>query len=133
MRFLPAAIVAVLAATVATAQHVSQRDNDRALIDGTLLGKAATAEMWQGDPKAGYAALGQWSYPVTPKGCTTPQHVVERRGAVGNVQVRNLIAPERGIAIVAFAASTVPDFGEPWQGKGLTWELLSAALCPVAP
>ena len=56
----------------------------------------------------------------------------ERLGAVGNVQVRNLIAPERGIALVAFAASTVPDFGEPWQGKGLTWELLSAALCPAS-
>lgn len=102
---------------------------DRALIDNTLLGKAATAEMWKGDPKASYSALGQWSYPVKLKGCATPQHVVERRGAVGNVQVRNLIAPERGIAIVAFAASTVPDFGEPWQGKGLTYELLSAALC----
>ena len=104
---------------------------DRALIDGKLLGKAATAEMWKGDPKLGYAALGVWSYPVKLKGCTTPQHVVERRGQVGNVQVRNLIAPERGIAIVAFAASTVPDFGEPWQGKGLTYDLLSAALCPA--
>ena len=102
---------------------------DRALIDNRLLGKAATAEMWKGDPKASYSALGQWSYPVKLKGCATAQQVVERRGAVGNVQVRNLIAPERGIAIVAFAASTVPDFGEPWQGKGLTYELLSAALC----
>lgn len=105
---------------------------DRALIDNTLLGKAATAEMWKGDPKLGYAALGQWSYPVKLKGCATAQQVVERRGQVGNVQVRNLIAPERGIAVVAFAASTVPDFGEPWQGKGLTYELLSAALCPSA-
>ncbi len=104
---------------------------DRALIDGKLLGNAATAEMWKGDPKLGYGALGQWSYPVKLKGCATAQHIVERRGGVGNVQIRNLIAPERGIAIVAFAASTVPDFGEPWQGKGLTWELLSAALCPV--
>ena len=104
---------------------------DRALISGTLLGKAATAEMWKGDPKLGYAALGAWSYSVRPKGCTTDQQVVERRGEVGNVQVRNLIAPARGVAIVAFAASTVPDFGEPWQGKGLTYELLSAALCPA--
>ena len=105
---------------------------DRALIDFRLLGKAATEEMWKGDPKLGYAALGQWSYPVRLKGCATAQHVVERRGQVGNVQVRNLIAPTRGIALVAFAASTVPDFGEPWQGKGLTWELLSAALCPAS-
>ena len=102
---------------------------DRALIDGKLLGKAATTEMWKGDPKAGYAALGVWSYPVKLKGCETPQHVVERRGQVGNVQVRNLLAPERGVAIVAFVASSVPDFGEPWQGKGLTYELLSSVLC----
>ena len=105
---------------------------DRALIDGTLLGKAATATMWAGDPKLGYAALGVWSYPVKPRGCTGAQHIVERRGEVGNVQVRNLIAPERGIAIVAFSATSQTDFGEPWQGKGLTFELLSAALCPEA-
>ena len=103
---------------------------DRALIDGKLLGKAATDTMWAGDPKLGYAALGVWSYPVKPRGCTAPQRIVERRGEVGNVQVRNLIVPERGIAIVAFSATSQTDFGEPWQGKGLTFELLSAALCP---
>lgn len=105
---------------------------DRALIDGKLLGKSATETMWTGDPKLGYAALGAWSYPVKPRGCTTAQHIVERRGEVGNVQVRNLIAPERGIAIVAFSATSQTDFGEPWQGKGLTFELLTAALCPKA-
>ncbi len=103
---------------------------DRALIDGKLLGKAATETMWAGDPKLGYAALGVWSYPVKLKGCAASQHIVERRGEVGNVQVRNLIAPERGIAIVAFTATSATDFGEPWQGKGLTYELLSAVLCP---
>jgi CubicO group peptidase (beta-lactamase class C family) len=103
---------------------------DRALIDGKLLGKAATETIWAGDPKLGYAALGVWSYPVKPRGCTAAQHIVERRGEIGNVQVRNLIAPERGIAIVAFTATSATDFGEPWQGKGLTYELLSAALCP---
>ncbi len=103
---------------------------DRALIDGKLLGKVATETMWAGDPKLGYAALGVWSYPVKPRGCATAQHIVERRGEIGNVQVRNIIAPERGIAIVAFSATSETDFGEPWQGKGLTYELLSAALCP---
>ena len=105
---------------------------DRALMGNKLLGKAATEEMWKGDSKAGYAAFGVWSYPVKLKGCAAAQHVVERRGQVGNVQVRNLIAPERGIIVIAFTASSVPDFGEPWQGKGLTWELLSAALCPAS-
>lgn len=103
---------------------------DRALLANKLLGPVATAEMWRGDPKLGYAALGVWSYPVALKGCVTPQHIVERRGEVGNVQIRNLIAPERGIILIAFTATTATEFGEPWQGKGLTYELLSAALCP---
>lgn len=105
---------------------------DRALIDGKLLNAASTAEMWKGDPKLGYAALGQWVYQVALKGCATPQRIVERRGEVGNVQVRNLIAPDRGIAIVAFTATSATEFGEPWQGKGLTYDLLQAALCPVS-
>lgn len=106
---------------------------DRALIDGKLLGAAARTEMWRGDPRLGYAALGQWSYTVPLKGCAEPVALVERRGEVGNVQVRNVIAPASGIAVVAFADSTVPDFGEPWQGKGFTYDLLSAVLCEVRP
>jgi CubicO group peptidase (beta-lactamase class C family) len=105
---------------------------DRALMGNKLLGKVATAEMWKGDPKLGYAALGAWSYPVTLRGCTAAQQIVERRGQVGNVQVRNIIAPERGIVVIAFASYSETDFGEPWQGKGLSYELLSAALCPEA-
>ena len=105
---------------------------DRALMGNALLGPAATAEMTRGDPGLGYAALGVWSYPVKLRGCTLPQHIVERRGEVGFVQVRNLIAPERGIAVVAFTATSATDFGEPWQGRGLTYDLLSAALCPEA-
>ena len=60
-----------------------------------------------------------------------PQRLVERRGEIGNVQVRNIIAPDRGIAVIAFADRPV-EFGEPWQGKGLTYDLMSAALCPAA-
>lgn len=105
---------------------------DRALMDGRLLKPASRAEMWRGDPKLGYAALGQWSYTITPKGCAAPQHIVERRGEIGGVQVRNLIMPERQIAVIAFADRPV-EFGEPWQGRGLTHDLLAAALCPAAP
>lgn len=102
---------------------------DVALMGGRLLKPESMAELWRGDPRLGYAALGQWSYEVALKGCASPQRIVERRGEIGYVQVRNLIAPERGRVVIAFANHPV-DFGEPWQGKGLTYELMSAALCP---
>jgi hypothetical protein len=47
--------------------------------------------------------------------------------------VRNVLAPSRGIAVIAFANTTRAEFGEVWQGKGLTHDLLNAALCPAAP
>lgn len=103
---------------------------DRALMDGRLLKPETRAEMWRGDPKLGYAALGAWVYDVKLAGCATPQHIVERRGEVGGMQVRNIIAPDRGIAVIAFADHPV-EFGEPWQGKGLTYDLMRAALCPA--
>ena len=103
---------------------------DRALLDGRLLKPASRAEMWKGDPKFGYAALGQWSYTVPLKGCAAPVALVERRGQVGSVEVRNVIAPDKGIILIAFADRPT-DFGEPRQGKGVTYDLLSAALCPA--
>lgn len=102
---------------------------DRALLAGTLLTPAARDEMWRGDPKLGYAALGQWVYTVPLKGCATPQKLVERRGEIGGVQVRNVIAPERGLALIVFTDRPF-DFGEAWQGKGGSYDLFSAAFCP---
>lgn len=102
---------------------------DRALLAGTLLNPASRAEMERGDPKLGYAALGVWSYTVPLKGCAAPQHLVERRGEIGGVQVRNVIAPERGLALIVFTDRPF-DFGEAWQGKGGSYDLFSAALCP---
>jgi len=103
---------------------------DRALMGGKLLKPASLAEMWRGDPRLGYAALGQWAYTVPLKGCAKPQKLVERRGEIGGVQVRNIIAPDRNLALIVLTDRPF-DFGEPWQGKGGTYDLLSAALCPV--
>ena len=102
---------------------------DRALMTDTLLKPASRAEMERGDPKIGYAALGVWSYSVPLKGCAPPQHLVERRGEIGGVQVRNVIAPERGLALIVFTDRPF-DFGEAWQGKGEAYDLFSAAFCP---
>ncbi|MBY0421310.1 MAG: beta-lactamase family protein, partial [Parvularculaceae bacterium] len=42
---------------------------DRALVDGRLLGDAAQAELWAGDPAEGYAAIGAAAFPATLAGC----------------------------------------------------------------
>ncbi len=102
---------------------------DRALLTDRLLTPASRAEMERGDPKLGYAALGVWSYTVPLRGCAAPQHLVERRGEIGGVQVRNVLAPERGLALIVFADRPF-EFGEAWQGKGGSFDLFSAAFCP---
>lgn len=102
---------------------------DRALVAGSLLGAASRAVLWQGDPKLGYEALGVWSFPAQLAGCATPVALVERRGDVGGIQVRNVIAPALGRSVVVFTNDDSVDFGEVWQGRGLSFDLLSAAFC----
>ena len=107
---------------------------DRALIAGTLLSAASRAVLWQGDQKLGYEALGAWSFAAQLAGCAAPVALVERRGDVGGIQVRNIIAPALGRSLVVFTNDDSVDFGEVWQGRGLSHDLLSAALCaPVKP
>ena len=67
-------------------------------------------------------------YDVPLQGCAAPVKLVERRGSIGGVEIRNVIAPDLGLIVIAFADRPV-EFGEPWQGKGLTHDLLSAAFC----
>lgn len=104
---------------------------DNALMRGDLLGPAALAEMWQGDPALGYMALGQWVFEVPLQGCAEPVRIVERRGDIGAVQVRNFILPEKNMAVVAFSQEKPFDFGEVWQGSGFAHDLLAAAACPM--
>ncbi len=105
---------------------------DRALMQGRLLGADARRTLWQGEPKLGYVALGAWSFSAPLAGCTAPVALVERRGQIGGVQVRNLIAPELGAALIVFSNTALTEFGEIWQGSGLTHELASAAFCAQA-
>jgi D-alanyl-D-alanine carboxypeptidase len=102
---------------------------DRALMEGKLLPKAQLAEMWDGQPQLGYMALGQWVFEAPLKGCEKPLRIVERRGAIGGVQVRNFIVPEANVAVAAFTDRGEFDFGEIWQGSGFSFDLLSAAIC----
>lgn len=102
---------------------------DQALINGKLLPAAARARMWEGRPQYGYAALGQWAYTVPLRGCDSAQRIIERRGAIGAVQVRNYILPDRNIVLIAMTNRDDTDFGELWQAAGLGHDLLSAAAC----
>lgn len=103
---------------------------DRGLMTGRLLGPVARTAAWAGDTKLGFMALGVWSFPARLKGCTAPVQLVERRGDFGGTQVRNVIAPALGRAVILFTNDASAEFGEVWQGKGLTFDLLSVAFCP---
>ena len=102
---------------------------DRALLAGKLLKAATQATMWKGDPALGFMALGQWSFEAKPKDCAAPLRIVERRGGIGKTQVRNILLPDRGISVIVFLDDPDFDFGEIWQGKGLSHDLLAAAAC----
>ncbi len=105
---------------------------DRGLMAGSLLSPDAQKTAWAGDPKLGYMALGVWSFPASLKGCSKPVQLIERRGDFAGTQVRNVIAPALGRAIVLFTNNATAEFGEVWQGKGLTYDLLSAAFCSAS-
>ncbi|MFN0185595.1 MAG: serine hydrolase domain-containing protein [Aquabacterium sp.] len=102
---------------------------NQALLGDTLLTPADKAVYWRGDPRWGQAALGVWAYAVPLPGCTGNVSLVERRGAIDGVQVRNLLAPDLDRTLVVFTNRGDVDFGEVWQGRGLTHDLLAAALC----
>jgi CubicO group peptidase (beta-lactamase class C family) len=106
---------------------------DLALASGKLLKDPARSVLWGGDPKLGYEALGVWAFPATLRGCAAPVMLIERRGDVGGTQVRNVIAPEIGRALAVFTNDDSVDFGEVWQGKGPSFDLLSAAFCEAKP
>lgn len=102
---------------------------DRALMKGTLVSDAGTAEMWKGDPALGYISLGAWVFAAPLAGCEGEVKLVERRGSVDGIQMRNIIAPEKKLALVVFTDNADVEFGEIRQGKGASYDLASAAFC----
>jgi len=107
-------------------------DFDRSLMTGKLLPPAALAELWKPEGKGSYQALGAWVFPGQLKGCTSPKRIVQRDGEIWGVQVRNFILPGDDTVVIVFTNRSADDFamGEVWQGKGFTYDLLSAAACP---
>jgi D-alanyl-D-alanine carboxypeptidase len=114
--------------------YISPRDLwtfDRALMDYRLLDPVATKGMWAGDPKLGYTAFGSWGFAARLAGCADPVDLVERRGMIGGIQVRNFLAPASRTAVLLFADRAEFDFGEVGAGRGFAYDMLGAALCPA--
>lgn len=105
---------------------------DRALMTGKLIPEAQRAQMWDGKPQYGSAALGQWSFSSPLKDCgDTPVRIVERRGFIGGVVLRNVILPDLDVVIIMTSnrAEAEAAFGEIWQQAGITHDVMRAALC----
>lgn len=105
---------------------------DRALMTGKLLPDAARGIMWEGKPEYGFAALGQWSFSASLKNCgDTPVRIIERRGFIGGVVLRNIILPDLDMVIIMTSnrAEAEAAFGEIWQQAGITHDVMRAALC----
>ena len=102
---------------------------DQALLGDALMSAESKKECWRSDPKFDYAAFGVWSYPASLTGCKEPVNLVEQRGAIGGVQVRNFLAPGLGKAVIVLTNRGDWAFGEVAKGGGFSAELLTAALC----
>lgn len=107
---------------------------DQALMSGKLLPQKELKQLWDGQADLGYIALGQWVFEASLKDCAKPIRLVERRGSIGGVQLRNFMAPDSQTAIAIFTDKSETDFafGEIWQGSGFSHDVLNAELCNKA-
>jgi D-alanyl-D-alanine carboxypeptidase len=102
---------------------------DRALLTGKLLTTVSRETMWESDKKRGFYAFHQWVFPSKLAGCAGPVRIVERQGLVGGISLRNYLLPESGRALILFSRKRPIDYGDPWEGKGLAYDLLSKVAC----
>lgn len=102
-----------------------------AAMAGKLISAPMRAEMRKSDASLGYAGLGVWSYEAALSGCASPVSLVERRGAIGGIETRLLMAPALERSLIIFSNRTDVALGELWTGEGLTHALASAAFCKI--
>ena len=102
---------------------------DRALLDGKLLPREQKEVMWKAARSNGFYGFFQWIYPSALKGCSGPVRIVERQGLVGGIELRNYLLPESGRALIMFSRHRPTNLGDPWEGKGFAFDLLSRVEC----
>ena len=102
---------------------------DRALLQGKLVPRAQLDQMWTAAESNGFLNAFQWTYPAPLKGCASPVKTVERQGLVGGIELRNYLLPETGRALIMFSRKRPTNLGDPWEGKGFAFDLLSMVAC----
>ena len=102
---------------------------DYALLRGDLVPAAQREQMWTAERSNGFLNAFQWTYPAPLKGCAGPVKIVERQGLVGGIELRNWLLPETRRALILFSRKRPTDLGDPWEGKGFAFDLLSAVAC----
>ena len=102
---------------------------DHALLAGHLLPRTAREAMWKSSRDNGFYGFFQWIYPSRLKGCRKPVRIVERQGLVGGIEHRNYLLPESGRALIMFSRHRPTNLGDPWEGKGFAFDLLSTVTC----
>lgn len=102
---------------------------DRALLSGKLVPAAQRDLMWQSSRDNGFYGFQQWIFPAKLAGCGGEMQVVERQGLVGGIELRNYLLPATGQAVILFSRHRPSDYGDPWEGKGFAYDVLSAVAC----
>jgi CubicO group peptidase (beta-lactamase class C family) len=102
---------------------------DHALLNGKLVSAAQREAMWQSTPENGFYGFFQWIYPAPLAGCDKPVRIVERQGLIGGIELRNYLLPETGRGLILFSRKRPTNLGDPWEGKGLAFDLLSSVAC----
>jgi D-alanyl-D-alanine carboxypeptidase len=102
---------------------------DRALLGNELIPAKERELMWASTRENGYYGFFQWIYPAPLAGCDKPIRIVERQGLVGGIELRNYLLPESGRGLILFSRKRPTELGDPWEGKGFAFDLLSAAIC----
>ena len=102
---------------------------DHALLSGRLLPAAQRTLMWQSKRENGFYGFQQWIFPAKLARCRAEMQIVERQGLVGGIELRNYLLPATGQAVILFSRHRPANYGDPWEGKGFAYDILSAVAC----
>jgi D-alanyl-D-alanine carboxypeptidase len=102
---------------------------DRALLAGKLVSEKQRELMWASSRENGFYGFFQWIYPAPLAGCEKPVRIIERQGLVGGIELRNYLLPESGRGLILFSRKRPTELGDPWEGKGFAFDMLSKAVC----